>query len=55
MLGANPDCVFCKIVAGEIPAVKLLETEQALAFLDIGPLADGHLLLIPKQHFAQGR
>ncbi len=52
MPGANPDCVFCKIVAGEIPALKLLETDQALAFLDIGPLADGHLLLIPKQHFA---
>jgi len=45
------DCVFCKIVTGEIPAVKVLEDEESLAFLDVGPLAEGHLLLIPKKHY----
>ena len=44
------DCLFCKIVAGEIPAVKVLEDDVCLAFMDIGPLADGHVLLIPKTH-----
>jgi len=44
-------CVFCKIVAGEIPALKVFEDDSTLAFVDIGPLAEGHLLVIPKQHF----
>lgn len=44
------NCVFCKIVAGDIPCAKVLETDEALAFLDIGPLAKGHTLLIPKVH-----
>ena len=44
------DCIFCKIVAGEIPAAKVLEDDACIAFLDIGPLADGHVLLIPKRH-----
>ena len=47
----DPDCIFCKIVAGEIPCAKLLADDQALAFLDIGPLAEGHVLLIPKAHY----
>ena len=46
----DSNCVFCKIVAGEIPCCKILEDEAALAFLDIGPLAEGHVLLIPKTH-----
>jgi len=45
------DCVFCKIAAGEIPVAKIYEDEIVLAFLDIGPISDGHTLLIPKQHF----
>lgn len=45
------DCIFCKIVCGAIPCVKVCETSDFLAFLDIGPLAPGHTLLIPKQHF----
>jgi len=45
------DCIFCKIVAGEIPCTKIYEDEVALAFLDIGPISDGHTLVIPKQHF----
>ena len=44
------DCVFCKIVAGEIPATKIYEDEVILAFLDIGPISDGHALVISKQH-----
>ena len=47
------DCVFCKMVAGEIPAVKVYEDEAVLAFLDIGPVSDGHTLVIPKEHFAK--
>ena len=43
-------CVFCKIVAGEIPALRVYEDDQVLSFLDIGPLAEGHLLVIPKEH-----
>ena len=49
----NPDCIFCKIAVGQVPCVKLLEDEHALAFMDIGPLAEGHVLLIPRQHFAR--
>ncbi len=47
------DCIFCKIVAGVIPAAKVFEDKQTIAFLDIGPLAEGHLLLIPRAHYAQ--
>lgn len=45
------DCIFCKIVAGEIPAARIYEDDVALAFLDIGPISEGHTLVIPKQHF----
>ncbi|HUW20113.1 MAG TPA: HIT family protein [Sedimentisphaerales bacterium] len=45
------DCVFCKMVAGLIPVTKIYEDEVILAFLDIGPVSDGHALVIPKQHF----
>lgn len=47
------DCVFCKIVAGEIPCHKLYEDDHLLAFLDVGPLGDGHSLIIPKQHIVR--
>ncbi|RDB14868.1 Hit family protein 1 [Hypsizygus marmoreus] len=43
-------CLFCKIVKGDIPSFKLVETELSLAFLDIGPIAKGHALIIPKYH-----
>ncbi|HIW74021.1 MAG TPA: histidine triad nucleotide-binding protein [Firmicutes bacterium] len=46
------DCVFCKIVAGEIPSKKAYEDEQVLAFYDIEPKAPVHILVIPKQHLA---
>ena len=45
------DCVFCKMVAGQVPVTKIYEDEVVLAFLDIGPISDGHILVIPKQHF----
>lgn len=45
------DCVFCKIIAGKIPATRLYEDEQTLAFMDIAPLVKGHALVIPKAHY----
>lgn len=47
---ADPNCVFCKIVAGEIPAKKVYEDDEVLAFHDIRPVAPVHLLVIPKHH-----
>ncbi|KAJ1952228.1 Adenosine 5'-monophosphoramidase, partial [Linderina pennispora] len=44
------DCLFCKIIKGEIPSVKLTETAHSFSFLDIGPLSEGHALVIPKYH-----
>ena len=46
------DCLFCKIIHGEIPTTKVYEDDQCLAFLDIAPLAPTHFLVVPKQHFA---
>lgn len=45
------DCIFCKMVAGQIPVTKIYEDDVVLSFLDIGPVSDGHTLVIPKQHF----
>ncbi len=45
------NCVFCKIVAGEIPSHKVYEDEKFLAFLDINPRSPGHTLIIPKDHY----
>ena len=45
------DCLFCKMVAGRIPVTKIYEDDVVLVFLDIGPISDGHTLVIPKQHF----
>ncbi|PSP92701.1 HIT family protein [Halobacteriales archaeon QS_4_62_28] len=47
----NQDCIFCQIVAGEIPGRIVYEDDYALAFLDANPLARGHTLVIPKQHY----
>jgi histidine triad (HIT) family protein len=46
------DCIFCKIVKGDIPAKKLYEDDDVLAFHDIHPIAPVHFLVIPKQHIA---
>lgn len=46
----DPDCIFCKIVAGEIPCFKLHEDDRILSFMDINPFNDGHCLVIVKDH-----
>ena len=46
------DCLFCKIIAGEIPSQKVYEDDKCLAFKDIAPLAPVHFLVVPKAHFA---
>jgi histidine triad (HIT) family protein len=45
------DCIFCKIVKGEIPCYKLYENDSVIAWLDIQPLSRGHLLVVPKTHY----
>jgi histidine triad (HIT) family protein len=45
-------CLFCKIIAGEIPASKVFEDEQVLAFTDINPQAPMHVLVVPKRHIS---
>ena len=44
------DCIFCKIIHGDIPCYKVYEDDTVLAFLDISPMANGHTLIIPKEH-----
>lgn len=46
------NCIFCKIVRGEIPSARVLETKAVLAFMDINPVSKGHTLVIPKDHHA---
>lgn len=48
----DSDCLFCKIVAGEIPAVKVHEDEMTMAFMDSSPGTRGHLLVVPREHVA---
>jgi histidine triad (HIT) family protein len=47
---SDPHCIFCKIVRGEIPSARLIETDEVIAFLDINPVIHGHTLLVPKAH-----
>ena len=49
-MSADPDCIFCKIVAGQIPAKKVIEDEELIVFHDIHPWAPVHVLVLPKQH-----
>jgi histidine triad (HIT) family protein len=49
----DKDCIFCKVAGSEIACAKIYEDEEVLAFLDIGPLSDGHTLVIPKQHYTR--
>jgi histidine triad (HIT) family protein len=51
-MSADPDCLFCKIVAGEIPATRVYEDERTVAFMDINPATRGHLLVVPRAHAA---
>jgi len=48
----NANCLFCKIVLGEIPATKVYEDDHCMAFNDISPQAPIHILIIPKEHFS---
>lgn len=48
----NQNCIFCKIISGEIPAEKVYEDEWSIAFKDIHPVAPTHILVIPREHFA---
>jgi len=50
-MSQDPNCIFCKIAAGEIPAAMVAEDKDVAAFMDVGPLAEGHVLLIPKTHY----
>jgi histidine triad (HIT) family protein len=51
-MAADPDCIFCKIVAGDIPASRVAEDDRAIAFMDISPATRGHVLVIPREHAA---
>lgn len=50
MGATDPDCLFCKIVAGEIPATVIAEDDRTIAFMDINPATRGHALVIPRAH-----
>jgi len=52
MSDRDPDCLFCKIVAGEIPSERVDEDERTVAFMDINPATRGHALVIPRRHAA---
>ncbi len=47
----DANCIFCKIVAGEIPSINVYENQHVLAFMDINPVSTGHVLVIPKGHW----
>lgn len=49
----DPNCIFCKIIGGEISARVIMQNEKAMALLDAFPLAAGHALVIPKSHYAK--
>src|ERR1700741_5187152 len=49
-MAADPDCLFCKIVAGEIPSTRVDEDDRTVAFMDINPATRGHLLIVPREH-----
>ncbi|KAI5951047.1 HNT1 [Candida jiufengensis] len=52
-MSSNASCIFCKIIKGEIPSFKLIETAKTYSFLDIQPTSKGHVLIIPKYHGAK--
>ena len=49
-MAADPDCLFCKIAAGDIPATRVAEDDRTIAFMDINPATRGHVLVIPRDH-----
>jgi histidine triad (HIT) family protein len=50
MAERDPDCIFCRIIAGELPALVVAEDEHTLAFLDVAPATPGHTVVVPKDH-----
>lgn len=50
MSATDPDCLFCKIVAGDIPSTRVYEDERTIAFMDINPATRGHALVVPRTH-----
>ena len=50
MPGRDPDCLFCKILAGELPATVVAEDERTVSFMDINPATRGHALVVPREH-----
>ena len=55
MTDLDPDCLFCKIVAGEIPSERVYEDDEVIAFRDINPRAPTHILVIPRRHVADAQ
>ena len=49
-MSTDPDCLFCKIIAGDIPSVRVAEDERTVAFMDINPATRGHALVVPRDH-----
>jgi histidine triad (HIT) family protein len=49
-MATDPNCLFCKIVAGEVPSTRVHEDERTIAFMDINPATRGHLLVVPREH-----
>ena len=49
-MGRDPDCLFCKIVAGELPSTQVDSDERTVSFMDINPATRGHLLVVPREH-----
>ena len=49
-MARDPECLFCKIVTGELPATRVAEDERTVAFMDINPATRGHLLVVPREH-----
>jgi histidine triad (HIT) family protein len=52
MTDVDPDCIFCRIVAGELPAQRIEEDERTVAFMDLNPATRGHALVVPRRHAA---
>jgi histidine triad (HIT) family protein len=49
-MAADPDCIFCKIVGGELPATRVAEDDRTVTFMDINPATRGHVLIVPREH-----
>ena len=49
-MAADPDCIFCKIAGGELPATRVAEDDRTVTFMDINPATRGHVLVVPREH-----